>query len=183
MELHKQTSLKLPVTDTILTTTYFSHNNRHHQQILYFQKISSFNTASANLDFKSFLDSETLRQLRRELNEEIVDNEFNYKVKKITYLPANAIIDGTFKRRKALEEAMKTIPPNKVDCQELVNLRKELNLPPVNTDLWLNLPRVFTRSSARFELPMDSRLLSSEYRRFFSFFAIIRTQISLPTFT
>lgn len=55
---------------------------------------------------------------------------------------------------------MKTIPDNYTECEELKNLRKELNLPPVNTDLWLSLPRVFTRSSARFELPMDSRTLS-----------------------
>lgn len=68
-----------------------------------------------------------------------------------------------FKRRKALEEAMKTVHPNKTDCEELLKLRKELNIPPVNTEIWLNLPRIFTRSSARFELPMDSRTLSSMY--------------------
>lgn len=42
--------------------------------------MSAVNNTSASLDFKSYLDSEMLRQLRRELNEEVVDNEFNYKV-------------------------------------------------------------------------------------------------------
>lgn len=66
-----------------------------------------------------------------------------------------------FQRRLALEEAMKTVPANETENEELIKLRKVLNLPPVNTELWLTLPRVFTRSSARFELPMDSRTFSS----------------------
>lgn len=60
----------------------------------------------------------------------------------------------------ALEEALKTIDPNKEECEELVTVQTELNLQPVNTELWLTLPRLFSRSSARFELPIDSRLLT-----------------------
>jgi hypothetical protein len=94
-------------------------------------------------EIDSYLDAEILKQLRRELNEEIIDNEFNHK------------------RRKALEEAMKTIPKDKTNCEALIRVQNELKLPPVNTDLWLSLPRIFTRSSARFELPLDSRTLES----------------------
>lgn len=97
-----------------------------------------------SLDVNSYLDREILKQLRRELNEEVVDNEFNIK------------------RKLALEEALKAVSKDKRDCDELVQLQKELNLSPLNTDLWLSLPRVFTRSSARFELPIDSRSFSSK---------------------
>lgn len=96
-----------------------------------------------SLDIDSYLDAEILRQLRRELNEEVVDTELDLK------------------RRKALQEALKAISKDKTDCEELVNLQNELKLPPLNADLWISLPRTFTRSSARFELPMDSRSLST----------------------
>ncbi|GJQ80920.1 hypothetical protein Trydic_g4737 [Trypoxylus dichotomus] len=96
----------------------------------------------SSLDVNSYLDKEILRQLRRELNEEIVDNEFDLK------------------RRKALEEALKTVQINKVNCDELKTLQAELKIPVINVDFWLSLPRIFSRSSARFELPMDSTMLS-----------------------
>lgn len=37
-------------------------------------------------------------------------------------------------------------------------IQKELNVQPINAELWLALPRVFSRSSVRFELPLHSRL-------------------------
>lgn len=94
-------------------------------------------------DIDSFLDVEILKQLRRELDEEVIDNEFNQK------------------RKTALQEALKTVPKEKTNCEALTKIQNELKLPPVNTDLWLSLPRVFTRSSARFELPLDSRTLET----------------------
>ncbi|XP_008197167.1 uncharacterized protein LOC103314071 isoform X1 [Tribolium castaneum] len=94
-------------------------------------------------DIDSFLDVEILKQLRRELDEEVIDNEFNQK------------------RRTALQEALKTIPKDKINCEALIKVQNELKLPPVNTELWLSLPRVFSRSSARFELPLDSRTLET----------------------
>ncbi|XP_044253371.1 uncharacterized protein LOC123004262 [Tribolium madens] len=94
-------------------------------------------------DVDSFLDVEILKQLGRELNEEVIDNEFNQK------------------RRTALQEALKTVPKDKTNCEALIKIQNELKLPPVNTELWLSLPRVFTRSSARFELPLDSRTLET----------------------
>ncbi|KAL1490727.1 hypothetical protein ABEB36_013375 [Hypothenemus hampei] len=87
----------------------------------------------------SYLDTEILKQLRRELNEDIVDNELNLK------------------RRKALEEALKTLSKEKND--ELLNFQNELNVPKLNSDFWIALPRTFSRSSARFELPMNSSAL------------------------
>ncbi|CAG9769572.1 unnamed protein product [Ceutorhynchus assimilis] len=96
-----------------------------------------------SLEIDSYLDTEILKQLRRELNEEIVDNELNLK------------------RRKALQEALKAISKDKSDCEELIKLQNELKVPSLNADLWITLPRNFTRSSARFELPMDSRSLST----------------------
>ncbi|CAH0563738.1 unnamed protein product [Brassicogethes aeneus] len=97
---------------------------------------------SKSLDVDSFLTTEILKHLRRELNEEYVDNEFNDK------------------RRKALTEALKTVSKDKAVCKELACLQDELKVPPVNADLWISLPRIFTRSSARFELPMDNDSLS-----------------------
>ncbi|XP_057667786.1 uncharacterized protein LOC130900879 [Diorhabda carinulata] len=98
---------------------------------------------STSLEINSFLSKEILKQLRRELNETIVDSELDYK-KKI-----------------ALEEALKTVTKGKVVCDELALLQKELKVPPVNVDLWISLPRTFTRSSAIFELPMDSRTFNT----------------------
>ncbi|KAJ3644663.1 hypothetical protein Zmor_022375 [Zophobas morio] len=99
--------------------------------------------ASKCWDVDSFLDVEILKQLRRELNEEVIDNEFNLK------------------RRTALQEALKTIPKDKSHCEALTKVQNELKVPPVNAGLWLSLPRVFSRSSARFELPLDSRTLET----------------------
>ncbi|XP_030761864.1 uncharacterized protein LOC115886732 [Sitophilus oryzae] len=96
-----------------------------------------------SLDIDSYLDAEILKHLRRELNEEIVDSELNIK------------------RRMALIEALKAVPKERIDCDELVTLQKELKVPPLNSEVWISLPRIFTRSSARFELPMDSRSLST----------------------
>ncbi|KAK9744704.1 hypothetical protein QE152_g7472 [Popillia japonica] len=96
----------------------------------------------SSLDVNSYLDKEILRQLRRELNEEIVDNEFDLK------------------RKKALEEALKAVQVEKVTCDELKMLKQELKIPVINVEFWLSLPRTFSRSSARFELPMDSTTLS-----------------------
>jgi len=90
----------------------------------------------------SYLSAEILKELRRELNEDMVDSELNLK------------------RKAALKEALKTIPKDKTDCDELLKLQHELAIPKLNSDFWILLPRMFTRSSARFELPMNSSSLS-----------------------
>lgn len=101
------------------------------------QKFASHKSIDAN----SFLDAEILMQIRRELNEEIVDSELNPN------------------RRQALEEALKSVAKDRPPCQELLNLQKELKVAKLNSELWISLPRTFTRSSARFELPMSSHSL------------------------
>ncbi|CAH1154400.1 unnamed protein product [Phaedon cochleariae] len=98
---------------------------------------------SSASDVQSYLDADILKLLRRELNERVVDSELDYK------------------RRKALEEALRTLVKGRPVCDELLKLQKELRIPPVNANLWISLPRTFTRSSAIFQLPMDSRTLST----------------------
>ncbi|XP_050503692.1 uncharacterized protein LOC114326279 [Diabrotica virgifera virgifera] len=98
---------------------------------------------STSLDIKSFLTTEILKQLRRELNETIVDTELDNKMK------------------VALGEALKTVVKGKPVCEELASLQKELNIQPVNSELWISLPRTFSRSSAIFGLPMDSRTFNT----------------------
>nr|CAI5837116.1 unnamed protein product [Callosobruchus analis] len=100
--------------------------------------------ATKSFEVDSYLDVEILKHLRRELTAELVDTELDDK------------------RRKALVEALKTLSNGKQDCQELIALQKELKVSPVNVDLWIALPRTFSRSSASFELPMDSRTLDSK---------------------
>lgn len=95
-----------------------------------------------SVDVDSYLSAEILKQLRRELNEDMVDSELNLK------------------RKAALKEALKTIPKDKTDCDELLKLQHELAIPKLNSDFWILLPRMFSRSSARFELPMNSSSLS-----------------------
>lgn len=47
--------------------------------------------------------------------------------------------------------------------KSIEKLQKQFNVQPLmqQTDFWLSLPRVFHRSSARFELPIDSRELET----------------------
>lgn len=59
-----------------------------------------------------------------------------------------------------MEEALKAVQVEKVTCDELKMLKQELKIPVINVEFWLSLPRTFSRSSARFELPMDSTTLS-----------------------
>lgn len=101
----------------------------------------------------SFLDFDILKQLHRQLDQEVIDNEFHEK------------------RKIALEEALRMFPPStrqvcndemmKVQNEEMIQLQNGLQLPPTNTELWLSLPRIFSRQSARFELPLDKRVLNT----------------------
>lgn len=45
---------------------------------------------------------------------------------------------------------------------KLLKLQEELKLPNVDVEFMLSLPRIFSRSSARFDLPMDSRKFDSK---------------------
>lgn len=57
---------------------------------------------------------------------------------------------------------MKTLTNEEGTCEELTALQSELDLPPLNTDLWISIPRVFSRSNARFELPPFSDMLKGK---------------------
>ncbi|XP_069701857.1 uncharacterized protein [Periplaneta americana] len=92
----------------------------------------------------SFIDVAILKQLQRELTQEIIDSEFDQK------------------RHKALKEALNIFPKRKTSvCEELKKLKQELRILPDSTEHLLTLPRNFTRRSSRFELPLDSRLLNT----------------------
>lgn len=54
-----------------LQREYSSSKNRNSSKMLRYSK---------SLDIDSYLNSEILKQLRRELNEEVIDNEFDLKV-------------------------------------------------------------------------------------------------------
>ncbi|KAK5641731.1 hypothetical protein RI129_010278 [Pyrocoelia pectoralis] len=107
------------------------------------QTVPDRSTRNNSFEINSYLDHEILKLLRRELDEEVIENEFNIK------------------RRKALEEAFKTQPIKKPICNELKELKEELQKSFTTKNTWLGIPRMFSRTSARFELPMDSRELSA----------------------
>nr|CAD7403668.1 unnamed protein product [Timema cristinae] len=91
----------------------------------------------------SFIDQATLKHLLRQLDQEVVDGEFDYK------------------KHKVLREALRHRLGKPVLSEEMKKVQKGLRLPPTNTELWLKLPRSFSRQSARFELPLDSRTLKT----------------------
>lgn len=69
-------------------------------------------------------------------------------------------------RHRALQEALRTISPEKlgVESEAVRLIREELNLPEIDHQKWMYLPRKYSRSSARFELPMENRELGSKFR-------------------
>ncbi|RZF41664.1 hypothetical protein LSTR_LSTR012921 [Laodelphax striatellus] len=93
----------------------------------------------------SFVDHDVLKLLSRELDREVIDNEFDMM------------------RRIALEEAYRVFPPNSHlgQSEEVTKVKKELRLPPTDIELWLSLPRTFSRQSARFELPLDREVFNT----------------------
>ncbi|CAG9864030.1 unnamed protein product [Phyllotreta striolata] len=99
--------------------------------------------SSDSLEIDSYLPKDILKQLRRELDYIVVDNELNLM------------------KRRTLEEALKAVLKDKSPCEELDSLKKEMKIPPVNDDLWISLPRIFSRSSAIFQLPMDSETFAT----------------------
>ncbi|XP_073956311.1 uncharacterized protein isoform X2 [Choristoneura fumiferana] len=90
----------------------------------------------------SFLDDDMLKYLHREVDEEAIETEFDTK------------------RRYVLEEALRTRPERPYG-QEMQTLLKELKVPAVSLGDWLHIPRVFSRQSAQFSLPIDSNALET----------------------
>uniref|UniRef100_A0A1B0CHW1 Uncharacterized protein n=2 Tax=Lutzomyia longipalpis TaxID=7200 RepID=A0A1B0CHW1_LUTLO len=92
----------------------------------------------------SFLDDEILSLLRRGISVDLIENNFG------------ALMNA------ALREAIRSLPfdvePREPDVVR--GIRESLNLPDVNHEKWLTLPRKYTRLVSRFELPIDSTVLS-----------------------
>ncbi|XP_063624228.1 uncharacterized protein LOC134796175 isoform X2 [Cydia splendana] len=90
----------------------------------------------------SFLDDDILKYLHREVDEEAIETEFDAK------------------RRYVLEEALRT-RPERPPGQEMQTLLRELKVPVASLGDWLHIPRVFSRQSAQFSLPIDSNELEN----------------------
>uniref|UniRef100_A0A336LZR8 CSON012860 protein n=1 Tax=Culicoides sonorensis TaxID=179676 RepID=A0A336LZR8_CULSO len=89
-----------------------------------------------------FLDEQSLKLLRRGLNIDLVEEVFDrYK-------------------HRAMKEALRLTAPGKIESEAVKELREQLQLPEVDHEKWMELPRKYTRASARFGLPMDTRELS-----------------------
>ncbi|XP_046384960.1 uncharacterized protein LOC124155257 [Ischnura elegans] len=99
----------------------------------------------------SFLDPSVLRHLERELDRETVETEFR-PVRKRALMEALKSKWQKLHHHSRKKEKMVSMggshQPHGVDT-------RSWSLEPTN--LWLNLPRTFSRQSARFELPFDSR--------------------------
>ena len=96
-----------------------------------------------NVDKSFFLDENALKTLRMGLNVEIVECVFDRI------------------RHRTLQEVLRTISPDKmgVDSDAVQEMKDSLNLVETDYEKWMHLPRKFSRSSARFELPMDLKEL------------------------
>lgn len=96
-----------------------------------------------NADKSFFLDEDSLKTLRMGLNAEIVECVFDRI------------------RHRTLQEVLRTISPEKLgtDSEAVCEAKDFLNLVDTDYEKWMHLPRKYTRSSARFELPMDLKEL------------------------
>lgn len=94
-------------------------------------------------DKSFFLDEDSLKSLRMGLNVEIVECVFERI------------------RHRTLQEVLRTISPEKmgVDSDAVTEMRESLQFVDTDYEKWMHLPRKFTRSSSRFELPMDLKEL------------------------
>lgn len=95
-------------------------------------------------DKSFFLDENSLKTLGMGLNVEIVESVFDRI------------------RHRTLQEVLRTISPEKlgVDSNAVAEMKESLNLVEIDNEKWMNLPRKFSRMSARFELPMDLKELA-----------------------
>lgn len=64
-----------------------------------------------------------------------------------------------------MQEAFRTATLDKLNYQTRAvrQLEETLDIRDIDHDKWIELPRKYSRSSARFELPMDTRTLSSSF--------------------
>ncbi|CAH0385455.1 unnamed protein product [Bemisia tabaci] len=92
----------------------------------------------------SFIQPEILKHLQREIDIQVVDNEFNIR------------------RQKALAEAlrMNAAKTDQAPGIEVRAVKNEIESNVNSAQNLLNLPRTFSRQSARFELPLDTSTLA-----------------------
>lgn len=66
-----------------------------------------------------------------------------------------------FKFNYALKEAYRMIPIDKkrTDSQALIDFKQSIEVETDDIERWIGVPRRFTRSAARFEIPVNSREL------------------------
>lgn len=59
---------------------------------------------------------------------------------------------------KALKEAFRTIPPDKLEYESdaLRKFKETIDIKEVDNEKWLKMPRKYTRNSARFGLPVNT---------------------------
>lgn len=64
---------------------------------------------------------------------------------------------------KALQEALHTIPKDRLntDSEALQEFKETFGIENVDNEKWLQMPRKFTRSAARFTLPINTQKLST----------------------
>lgn len=62
-----------------------------------------------------------------------------------------------------MKEALRLTAPGKLDFESeaVRELKETLKIPEIDHEKWIELPRRYSRSSARFGLPMDTRELAS----------------------
>lgn len=96
-----------------------------------------------NVDKSFFLDETSLKTLRMGLNVEIVECIFDRY------------------RHRTMQEVLRTISPEKlgVESDAVLEMKSSLNLVETDYEKWMHLPRKFSRSGSRFEIPMDLKEL------------------------
>lgn len=67
---------------------------------------------------------------------------------------------------KALREALRTIPPEQinVESEALRKFKETVKISDIDNEKWLDMPRKFTRKSARFGLPINTMDLASRVK-------------------
>ncbi|KAJ6647586.1 hypothetical protein Bhyg_02809, partial [Pseudolycoriella hygida] len=88
----------------------------------------------------SFISEDALKFLRRGLNIDVVESNFD------RYMS------------KALREAFRTIPPEKIEYESeaLRQFKETIDIKEVDNEKWLKMPRKYSRCSARFGLPVNT---------------------------
>ncbi|KAG5667622.1 hypothetical protein PVAND_015596 [Polypedilum vanderplanki] len=108
--------------------------------------------------------SSAVSKVARKIGDDIVEKDVSHTDDSLKTLRMGLnveMVECVFDRyrNRLLQEALRTITPDKlgVDSKAVKEMKSFLNLQETDYDKWQNLPRKFSRSSARFELPIDIR--------------------------